>query len=76
MILLRVDMPLASFISQILMIEKIRFFFARYCSFIPTTYSNYRALQYAILHAHIAESERDIQNARQPSQTYSIYNKN
>ena len=69
-------MPLASFISQILMIEKIRFFFARYCSFIPTTYSNYRALQYAILHAHIAESERDIQNARQPSQTYSIYNKN
>ena len=26
--------------------------------------------------AHITKSEQDIQNARQPSQTYSIYNKN
>ena len=26
--------------------------------------------------AHVAESDQDIQNARQLSQTYSIYNKN
>lgn len=31
--LLRADMLLASVMFQILMIEKIRFFFARYCSF-------------------------------------------
>jgi hypothetical protein len=75
--LLRADMLLASVMFQILMIEKIRFFFARYCSFyINNPLKLSRTAACYSLCAHVAESDQDIQNARQPSQTHSIHNKN
>ena len=70
-------MLLTSVVFQILMMKKSALFFARYCSFYinnPLKLSRTAACYSSC--AHIAESEQDIQNARQPSQTYSIYNKN
>ncbi len=75
--LLRADILLASVMFQILMIEKIRFFFARYSSFyINNSLKLSRTAACYSSFAHVAESEQDIQDTRQLSQTYSIHNKN
>lgn len=75
--LLRADILLASVVFQILMAKKIRFVF---CALLQLYTDNSlklsRTAVYYSSFAHIAESEQDIQDARQPSQTHSIHNKN
>ncbi|RKW00435.1 MAG: hypothetical protein D8B38_05875 [Candidatus Saccharimonas sp.] len=75
--LLRADILLASVMFQILMIEKIRFILCALLQFYTSNsleLSRTAACYFSF--AHVAGSEQDIQNTRQPSQTYSIYNKN
>mgnify|MGYP001689429049 CR=1 FL=1 len=77
MILLRTDILLASVVFQIVMIEKIRFVL---CALLQLYTNNSLELSRTAAcyssFAHIAESEQDIQNVRQLSQTYSIHNEN
>jgi len=75
--LLRADILLTSVVFQILMAKKIRFFL---CALLQLYTNNSLELSRTTTcyssFAHIAESDQDIQDTRQPSQTYSIHNKN
>ena len=71
--LLRADILLASVMFQILMMKKSALFFARYCSFILITHSNYHALQHAILHSHMSLEASRIFKTQDSSVRHIVY---
>lgn len=71
--LLRADILLASVMFQILMMKKSALFFARYCSFILITHSNYHALQHAILYAHTLPKAIRIFKMQDSSARHIVY---
>lgn len=75
--LLRADILLASVMFQILMIEKIRFFFARYSSLAPTVSPKYFSLQRTHFHSHTSPKASRIFKTQDSSARYVAYiNKN